>query len=552
MNKKKLFLLSLFSGGVLSLAWWDLALAPLMLIAFLPLLWVEKQICERQNEKRFYSWAAFLYSYPAFLIWNATTIYWVAYSTPVAIALPFFEAALMSLTFQLAHFCKKAFGANKPWTPLFFPLCFLAFEWLQLNWDLNFPWLNLGNSFAKFPALVQWYEFTGVAGGTLWIWLCNLAFLSLISKLLKRKDQKAVSKNYYGVLGICFGVLLFPICVSLLLWFKPLDESGAKAEVVIVQPNLDPYSEQYDLSPRQVCDRIIELTAQKATENTDFILCPESCLQEYAWEENLESSFSIEYLRRYENRFPKAEIIAGISTRKMLPEGTQSKAARKHPHFENLYYESCNVAVKIDRDTLQPHSPLHRKSVLTPAVEKMPFKSVLGFLGDLALDLGGTVGTLGTEETPKVFSSLSKPTVAVPICYESADGGYVASMVRQGAQMLFIITNDGWWNNSPGHRQHAAFASLRAIENHRPIARSANTGISCFISPKGKVSEQTEYWTRDARVQTLTSQSRITFYTTYGDYIYRVASFVTVLFALLSFVSSHLRKAKEKTNTPKQ
>ncbi len=546
MNKGKLLLLSLLSGALLSLAWWDLALAPLMLVALLPLLWIEREICEEQNKKRFYSWAAFLYSYPAFLIWNSTTIYWVAYSTPLAIALPFFEAALMSLGFQLAHYCKKAFGVNKVWTPLFFPLLFLAFEWLQLRWDLNFPWLNMGNSFAKFPALIQWYEFTGVAGGTLWIWLCNLAFLSLISKLLKRENRNLKRKNYLCVSANCFCVLVLPICISLSLWFKPLDESGAKAEVVIIQPNLDPYSEQYDLSPRQVCDRIIELADKEVSENTDFILCPESCLQEYAWEENLEASFSIEYLRRYENLFPKAEIIAGMSTRRMLPEGTKSEAARKHPHFDNLYYESCNVAVKIDRDTLQPRSSLHRKSVLTPAVEKMPFKSVLGFLGDFALDMGGTVGTLGTEETPIVFSSLQKPTVAVPICYESADGGYVASMVRQGAEMIFIITNDGWWKDSPGHRQHAAFATLRAIENRRPIARCANTGISCFVSPKGEVSGATEYWTQDVKRQTLTSQSRQTFYTTYGDYIYRVSSFVAVLFALLSFVSSHLRKAKEK------
>ena len=62
-----------------------------------------------------------------------------------------------------------------------------------------------------------------------------------------------------------------------------------------------------------------------------------------------------------------------------------------------MFYESCNIAVKIDRDTIEPQSNLRHKSVLTPFVEKMPFKSVLGFLGDLALDLGGTVGTLGSD-----------------------------------------------------------------------------------------------------------------------------------------------------------
>jgi apolipoprotein N-acyltransferase len=172
----------------------------------------------------------------------------------------------------------------------------------------------------------------------------------------------------------------------------------------------------------------------------------------------------------------------------------------------------------------------------------MPFKSALSFLGDLALDLGGTVGTLGTDEKATLFTSEAKPKTATMICYESVDGEYVAEFVRKGAEILFIITNDGWWKDSPGHRQHAAFARLRAIETRRPIARSANTGISCFVSPKGEQTQQTAYWEEAVIKQELIPQNKITFYVTYGNYIYRAASFLAVLFLLLSIVSSHLRK----------
>ena len=127
----------------------------------------------------------------------------------------------------------------------------------------------------------------------------------------------------------------------------------------------------------------------------------------------------------------------------------------------------------------------------------------------------------------------------------------MSQLVGRGAELIFIITNDGWWKDTPGHRQHAAFASLRAIENRRPIARSANTGTSCFVSSKGESMQQTEYWKEAVIKQTLYPQKEITFYTKYGDYIYRAASFLAVLFLLLSFVVSHLRKAEGKKNQTK-
>ncbi|MEE0899850.1 MAG: hypothetical protein UIM25_03045, partial [Bacteroidales bacterium] len=110
MNKKRLILLSVLSGLILSFAWWDLMFAPLMLVAFVPLLLMEDGISNNLKPEKKTSWKVFLYSYPAFLLWNATTVYWITYSTPLGVAIPFFEAALMSLTFQLAHFCKRSFA----------------------------------------------------------------------------------------------------------------------------------------------------------------------------------------------------------------------------------------------------------------------------------------------------------------------------------------------------------------------------------------------------------------------------------------------------------
>lgn len=536
MNKKKLVLISCFSGLLLSLAWLDLLFAPLMLVAFVPMLWVEDYISKNNEDKRFSSYAGFAYSYLPFLIWNATTIFWVSFSTPAALVLPFFQASLMALAFQLFHWAKRVFGVEKKINYVFFIIFFLAFEFLELNWDFNFPWLNLGNSFAKFPALVQWYEYTGVAGGSLWILLSNVFVLFFLNGVLEKYSNKKI--NYF--LGI---ILALPIIISLTIYFTYEEEKTKGSDVVVVQPNLDPYEEQYSLSPQDVCLIIENLTLQKADENTDFVLCPESCIQEYAWEEYLEETPSIEYLREVSNRFPKLEFIAGMSSRKRVEESQRTIATRVHKRYGFLY-ENYNTAIKIDRDTLSPQSQIRHKSVLTPAVEKMPLQKYLGFMENFILDLGGTVGSLGTDKDFKVFSSENKPKTATAICYESVDGGYVANLVKSGAELLFIITNDGWWKNTPGHRQHASFASLRAIENRRYIARSANTGISSFVSPKGEVLQETKYWQEDVIKETLYPQTKKTFYTRYGDYIYRTASFLAVLIILLGLVNNVLKKKK--------
>jgi apolipoprotein N-acyltransferase len=539
MSKRKLILISCLSGVLLSLAWLDLLFAPLMLVAFVPMLWVEDYISKNNEDKRFSSYAGFAFSYLPFLIWNATTIFWVAFSTSAALVLPFFQAALMAVAFQLFHWTKRVFGVEKKINYVFFIIFFLAFEFMELHWDFNFPWLNLGNSFAKYPALVQWYEFTGVAGGSFWILICNVFALFLLNGIL----EKSFSRKRIYSLGL---IICLPIIISLTLYFTYQEETSQASDVVVVQPNLDPYDEQYSLSPQDVCNIITGLTLQKADKETDYVVCPESCIQEYAWEEYIEEVGSVAYLRSLSNAFPKLEFVAGISSRKKVEESQRTIATRVHKRYGFLY-ENYNTAIKIDRDTLNPHSQLRHKSVLTPAVEKMPLQKYLGFMENFILDLGGTVGSLGTDKDYKVFTSENKPKVATAICYESVDGQYVANLVKSGAEILFVITNDGWWENTPGHRQHAAFASLRAIENRRYIARSANTGISSFVSPKGEVLQKTKYWEEDVIKETLYAQKKITFYTKHGDYVYRTSSFLAVLSILLGFVYGVLRKKKNLT-----
>ena len=96
-----------------------------------------------------------------------------------------------------------------------------------------------------------------------------------------------------------------------------------------------------------------------------------------------------------------------------------------------------------------------------------------------------------------------------------------------------IITNDGWWKNTAGHKQHLSYASLRAIETRRSIARSANTGISAFINQKGDIESQTKWWEEAYLNKELNLNNKITIFVKYGDLVGRVSGFLFFLFMLL-------------------
>ena len=166
----------------------------------------------------------------------------------------------------------------------------------------------------------------------------------------------------------------------------------------------------------------------------------------------------------------------------------------------------------------------------------MAFKAVLKpLLGEVMIDLGGTVSSRKIQENRSVFSNSNSTEKAAPIiCYESIFGEFVTEYVQNGATFLAVISNDAWWGETPGHRQLLSYTRLRAIENRRDIARSANTGISAFIDARGELLQQTAYNTKTVLTGKIASRSQQTFYTRFGDLIARWSIFIAALFLLLA------------------
>ncbi len=532
--------LAVISGLLIAAAWPVRGLAPLAFVAFIPLLYLQDRIGDKENpEKGNIFWLSFI----TFFVWNVLTTWWVWKTTAGGtIAMLLLNSLFMTCVFYAYHFVKTRIFDNKKGYYVLI-IFVLAFEYLHLNWQINWPWLNLGNVFSHYHTWVQWYEFTGIAGGTLWVLLANiliykylLSFRPDVSLPSFRPQRSGVEKSpvFYPILILL--ILFVPLIISK-IQYKYYEEHGEDVEIVVVQPNLDPYTEEFMLTPPEIIDRNLSEAVDLVTENTRFVVSPESAIQEDIWLEHIDKYFSIKELRRFIDSFPQTCYVIGISAYGLAPDGSENDFAARRFYDVNKYFYAYNTATLITKDSIQ----LYHKSRLTPGAEAMPSWWIMRMFKNSAIDLGGTVGTLKKDTEARTLS-FDNHRVGTLICYESVFGEYVTEFVKKGADMLFVITNDGWWGNSPGHKQHLEFSKLRAIETRRSVARSANTGISGFINQRGDIIEQSKYWEQTALRNTIKTNDKLTFYVRYGDFIYKVAVFMTMLLVAMTLVHLIVKK----------
>jgi len=535
MKRYQNLLLSILSGVLFGLGWPPNGIPFILFIAFVPLLFLEDNIAKDLGGAKI--WRVIGNAYIAFIVWHIISVWWIwnasDYGVVMAIAI---NASFMAIAFGLYSWTKRYF--QKKETPYFLLIIFwIAFEYFHLDWDLSFPWLNIGNAFAKYPSLIQWYEYTGIFGGSLWILLLNIGFYKLF-RLLNQSFQikKIIAPGVWIII-----LIATPIIISTFR-YSNYKETVNPVDIVVTQPNMDPYGDQYTAPPQEVIQRIIKLSEPLLDSNTTFLLAPESAIQEHLQEPDFNYStsygsrtISIPMLKKFLINYPKLNLLIGVSSYKFLDKPTTTARTTN----SGALYDEYNTALFLNRFDRREH---YHKSQFVPGAEKMPFQKLLAPFQQIAFDLGGTVGSLGYDTDRKVFTSANgKYKIAPLVCFESVFGEFTNGYVQNGAQLLFIITNDGWWGNTSGYKQHLLFSSLRAIETRRSIARSANTGISAFINQRGDIYNKTEYWVRDARKATLNANDAITFYVRFGDYIGRLSAFVAVLFLLISF-SMMLRK----------
>ena len=517
--------LSIATGISLGFSWPVNGFTFLIFISLIPLLYLEESI--RKDNFKFKSIRAFGYSYLSFLIWNLITTWWLFNSTLFGMLFAnLCNSLFYALIFVVFYWAKSRLPFKSAY--IFLISAWIAFEKLHLIWDFSWSWLNLGNVFSEKIYWIQWYEYTGTFGGSLWILCINV----WIFYLLKNEDFKSL-KNIIRKLIPPLIAIALPIVFSLYLYQK-VEIEDKTIEVLIIQPNIDPYKSKYKSTNEDFLNQLFDQLKPYLNKNTKYVLTPETYFAE-GYGEELLSFYKSKIHNNIQKQiidFPNTQIISGIQ---FYDTYVQKNAPSLTANFirKNLWVEYYNSAFS---EQYQKDIDVYHKSKLVVGVENMPFKKILKpLLGDFMIDMGGTVASRMIQEKRSVFSNLLSNEKAAPIiCWESIFGEFVTGYVKKGATFLAVISNDAWWGNTPGHKQLLSYTKLRAIENRRDIVRSANTGISAFIDARGEIIKKTKYDSKTVLKGNITSRSKLTFYTRYGDMIARWCIFIVAIFYLVA------------------
>jgi apolipoprotein N-acyltransferase len=412
------------------------------------------------------------------------------------------------------------------------PFLWVGYEYSHSLSEWSFPWLTIGNSQSYDLARIQFISFTGVWGLSFWILLVNvLAYL--FYRALARPMEEVLPGRVFSLAAAVVLMYLLPSAVgTYILSTAPAAGdpvgNGRSVTVGIVQSNVDPW-EKWTRSGSELASLYLSLTRRLMQEHASnppqIVLWPETAVTGFPL---LPRSWPIlDQLRRGADSL-HVSILTGIDHAVIYEDSTRAPASAHRSALTGLRYDTFNAAAFI-----QPGVgiiPWYGKMKMVPIAERIPYADMFACLDFMRWGVGIGGWQIGPDTT--VFrdraTGVSFSTI---ICYESTYPGFVASFVRKGASFIALITIDSWWGKMSGAYQHRQFATFRAVENRRWIARCAVGGISCFIDPYGRSYDDTELFTEAALSRTIGTDDDLTFYTQHGDWFGESALLVAILFA---------------------
>jgi apolipoprotein N-acyltransferase len=481
---------------------------------------------------------AFRYTYLTFFVLNLLTLYWPGGFVHGKDGYLMISGILLLLAHPLFFyvpvagwmFINRSIGLTA--ALIAFPFLWTGFEYLHSITEIAFPWLIVGNTQTYNLAAIQFASITGVYGISFWLlWLNVLAFV-LYTNIASRRWIPISSPPIFMAVVIVVLYVLPKLQGNRLLREAALTPSDSTIRVGVIQPNIDPFEKWQGHAHRQV-EILQEQTAEIAKDSVDLVVWPETAIPFYI--------LRPEYLELLQGIHTQLDtngmaLLTGFPDMEIYYDPRLAQRSSKTA-ANGQRYDSFNSSMLLLPNVISVQK--YSKIRLVPFAERVPFAETLSFLNAMQWNfgLGGwgvgrnlTVFEMQTERIPIArFSNL--------ICYESIYPGFVAEFVRRGAQFLTIITNDSWWGNTSGAYQHNQYAVLRAIENRRWIVRCANGGISCFISPHGRILSPTQMFTQRTIAAGIALRSDLTFYTEHGDWFAQTC-LVGALFFLVASVGS--------------
>ncbi|HYF02956.1 MAG TPA: apolipoprotein N-acyltransferase [Patescibacteria group bacterium] len=553
MSVKKIYLLALLSGILLGLTYPPFPLGILAFFGFVPLL-------KALEEKRTIGQTLSLL-YLCFFVYHGIANWWVGSWQPEAD--PYLLASGIAL--WLGHpfffmvpvagylFLKKTMGRERAlWC---FPLLWTAFEWLHGLGEFSYPWVSLGYSQIYHTYWVQIADIGGIWCITFVIVLVN----SLISQIYFSFKENAANEARSGFFKTPFAfkrILAIACCIIAPIIYSQiklveyshnnlLKNSPRKISVGIIQPNINPWRKWGDdpnarieqlYMHQRIQDSLrysaggrLDMTVWSETSIPMYILTPQEYFYFHPLKNWIDTSETA-LLSGFPDLFFYEDSFKAPPSSKQMNDGSGQR------------YDTYNAAFLLNPYASEPQT--YRKMKLTPFAERVPYADEFSFA--LSLFEWG-VGISGYGKGPKQETMILKTKngnveLGSIICIESIYPDFVRNFVVQGAELLTIITNDAWFDHTPGPEQHYQIGAMRAIENRRYIARCGNTGVSGFITPTGNSLKRAPQYTAVGIAETLPLLKDRSIYTRFGDWLPQLCTGVSVL-TLLAGVFLKRKKA---------
>jgi len=390
------------------------------------------------------------------------------------------------------------------------PVLWVGLEYLRSVLLTGFPWELLGYSQYKHLHLIQISDIFSVYGISFLIILCNTA---LATVMMARQKQ-----DWAGVLitkrmaAIAAGVAGLALVLTLGYGAWRIHDTDRRSlaaprkKVAVVQGNIEQnvkWEPEFRLTSTE---KYVRLSVSTLSDEPELVVWPETAAPFYFLHD--------EVLTR--------KVMAGIrQTRAWFVIGSPFAEARGN----RLSYYNSAWLVSPDMQVKGRYDKVH----LVPFGEYVPLQKWLPFIEKI-------VQQVGDFSTGKKGDTLSMNglRLGVLICYEGIFPDLAGAAVRNGAGLLVNITNDAWYGLSSAPYQHFSMAVFRAVENHRALIRSANTGISGFIDPAGRIMGQTPLFEDATLTRSLPVLDIQTIYTRFGDWFAgscTVAGFLLLLAA---------------------
>lgn len=533
--------LAVMSGLLLALSFPPSPFYSLAYAAFIPFLYLFAQIDSYGKIVK--------YAYLFLTVFHVLTVYWTGgYIVGEDVWMMIAGAAVMFVhPFFFIPFILAAFFVKKRLGIVYglaaFALCWTSFEYLHSMGEYSFPWLTVGNSQAYDLNRIQIIEYTSIYGFTLLIFAFNILAFIMLWKM-SANSWKIRSLSFSFVLFLLIVIYFAPAIYGKLKKEKEKIETGDAIRVGVIQPNFDPWekwgkgiSDKWKLYSNQI-NKYIEETKKISASNPDIVFWPETAVPFHIL---LPRYYS--YLSTIQNMVDtlKIPVLTGLPTLEYFNSKT-APATAQNIDGTDVYVESYN-SIALFRPGSSP-GPIHRKTILVPFGERIPYAETFRFLiKPLKWNVGISSWGKGEDTLVYILPAENKDTLRFSgmVCYESAYPNYVREFVKQGAEFLVVVTNDSWWGHTSGAYQHASFASLRAVETRRWVIQCANGGISLIADPSGTIQTATSLYTEAQFVSEIFPRTNTTFYVEHGD----VTGKICIAVSLMMLIAAILQRRKK-------